>query len=109
LASPPDDRRREGATEPQAVDGFAILEKLAGLPISSWSYKRDDPAVRHLGPMAQDFFAAFGLGGDDRMINMVDANGVVMVAIQALYRRLHELQAEVAELRASLERGQPSP
>ncbi len=84
------------------MDGFEILEKLAALPISTWSYKSDPPSVRHLGPMAQDFMAAFGLGGDDKVIHMVDANGVVMVAIQALYRRVLELEADVASLRARL-------
>ena len=83
------------------VDGFEVLEKLAALPISTWNYKSDPPSVRHLGPMAQDFMAAFGLGDDDRTINMVDANGVVMVAIQALYHRLQSLEAEVAALRAA--------
>ena len=83
------------------VDGFAVLESLAALPISTWNYKSEPPTVRHLGPMAQDFMAAFGLGDDDRKINMVDANGVVMVAIQALHRRLQALEAEVAALRAA--------
>jgi hypothetical protein len=82
------------------VNGFEILEKLAALPVSAWNYKSDPPSVRHLGPMAQDFKAAFGLGDSDRKINLVDANGVVIVAIQALYRRVVELEAEVAALRA---------
>lgn len=50
--------------------------------------------------MAQDFAAAFGLGSTDRRINMVDANGVCMASIQALHRRLVELELEVAQLRA---------
>ena len=66
------------------------------MPISTWNYKSDPPSVRHLGPMAQDFMAAFGLGSDDKVINLVDANGVVMVSIQALHRRLRDLEAEVA-------------
>jgi len=82
----------------EPVRGFEILEKLAQLPISTWNYRVDPPTVRHLGPMAQDFAATFGLGADDRVINMVDANGVVMVSIQALYRRLAALEARVAEL-----------
>jgi hypothetical protein len=79
-----------------------VLEKLAALPISTWNYKGDDPAVRHMGPMAQDFAAAFGLGADDRTINLLDANGVVMVSIQALYRRLEQLEAEISELRSAV-------
>ena len=53
--------------------------------------------------MAQDFAAAFGLGESDKVINMVDANGVLVVAIQALYRRVQALEAEVERLQA--ERG----
>jgi endosialidase-like protein len=92
----------ERATEPTAVDGFEVLEKLAALPISTWNYKWDDPSIRHLGPMAQDFAAAFGLGEDDRKINLVDANGVVMVAIQALHHKLRALEATVAALEAEI-------
>ena len=84
----------------QPVDGHELLEKLAGLPISTWSYNADPPSVRHLGPMAQDFMAAFGLGADERKIDLIDANGVVMVALQALYRRVTELEAQVAVLTA---------
>ena len=94
-------RRVEVSATPVAIDGFEILEKLAQLPISTWNYKADPPSVHHLGPMAQDFAAAFGLGDSDRVINMVDANGVLMVAVQALYRRVQSLEAEIASLRAS--------
>src|SRR5437764_12548853 len=65
------------------INGHEVLEKLAALRISAWNYKFDDASIHHLGPMAQDFFATFGLGGDDKTINIVDANGVVMIAIQA--------------------------
>jgi hypothetical protein len=96
--SEPDGQRADAARE---VSGSKVLEKLAELPISTWNYKDDDPSVRHMGPMAQDFFAAFGLGGDDRTIHLLDANGVVMVAIQALYRRVQHLEAEITALKAS--------
>ena len=89
---------------PTPVDGQEILETLAALPISTWNYKKDPSSTRHLGPMAQDFAAAFGLGDSDTTINMVDANGVVMVAIQALYRRVKVLEAEIAALRRVLTR-----
>ncbi|ELB89440.1 hypothetical protein Rwratislav_29509 [Rhodococcus wratislaviensis IFP 2016] len=77
-----------------------VLERVVALPVSIWTYGFDHHSVRHMGPMAQDFAAAFGLGSTDRRINMVDANGVCMASIQALHRRLVELEAEVAELRA---------
>jgi hypothetical protein len=76
-----------------------VLQKLAELPVSTWNYKDDDPTVRHLGPMAQDFHHAFGLGDDDKVINTVDANGVLIVAVQALYRRVLGLEAELAALK----------
>ena len=91
---------RPGAHEP--VNGYEVLEKLAHLPVSTWSYVFDPPTVRHLGPMSQDFWEAFHLGETDRMINLIDANGVAVVSIQALYRRVVALEAEVHELRASV-------
>ena len=76
----------------------AVLDELASLPISTWRYKWDAPDIRHLGPMAQDFAAAFGLGEDERVIDTIDADGVNMAATQALYRRVRALEARVAAL-----------
>ncbi|MGY1692014.1 hypothetical protein [Geodermatophilus sp. SYSU D01105] len=76
-----------------------ILERVAELPLSVWTYGFDDASVRHLGPMSQDFAAAFGLGSSDRSIDVVDANGVALAAIKALYQRVVTLEREVAELR----------
>jgi len=94
--------RREPPTGPELlpIDGQEMLEKLAGLPISAWNYTFDDASIRHIGPMAQDFAATFGFGFDDKTISVVDANGVVMVAIQALYRRVVALEAELAALKS---------
>ncbi len=80
----------------------AVLEELAQLPISSWRYKWDAPEVRHLGPMSQDFAAAFGLGEDERVIFPLDANGVTMASIQAVYRRVQALERRVVELERQL-------
>jgi hypothetical protein len=70
------------------------------LPIQSWSYRDDDPRVRHIGPMAQDFAAAFAVGDDDRHIHTVDASGVALAAIQALAARLAAAEARIEELQA---------
>lgn len=67
------------------VNGQDVLNLLAQLPIMTWNYKSDNPAYRHMGPMAQDFYAAFGLGADDEHIAPLDANGVAMAGLQALY------------------------
>jgi hypothetical protein len=80
-------------------DADAVLRRVASLPITSWNYKAQDAQVRHIGPMAQDFSAAFGLGSDDRTITTGDLTGVALLAIQALEART----ADLAELRAELD------
>ncbi len=69
------------------LDGEEVLGKLAGMPIREWSYKAQDAAIRHVGPTAQDFHAAFGLGEDPLRIGTLDADGVALAAIQALEAR----------------------
>jgi len=88
----------------QPVDAHAVLAKLAALPIATWNYIADDPSVRHMGPMAQDFAAAFGLGEDDRHIHVIDASGVAMASLQALSELVHEQGRQIALLRAELSR-----
>jgi hypothetical protein len=85
------------------VDGEALLEGIALLSMQSWNYKAQDPSIRHLGPMAQDFQAAFGLGEDERLINGVDIDGVTLAGVQALERRTRDLQAENQTLKAWIE------
>ena len=60
----------------KAVDVRAVLDKVSRMPVTEWNLKTQDPAIRHLGPMAQDFHATFGLGSDDRHISTTDADGV---------------------------------
>ncbi len=71
-----------------AIDPKDILAKVNRLPISTWSYINEPAGVRHLGPMAQDFYASFGLGDSDRSYHSVDGHGVALAAIQALDRLL---------------------
>jgi len=77
------------------VDPRAVLEKVTELPLSIWNYKAQDPAIRHLGPMAQDFKAAFGLGETDTGITGVDADGVALAAIQGLNQKLESQQEQL--------------
>ena len=84
------------------VNGFEVLAKLAELPVTTWRYRWESAGVRHLGPMAQDWHAAFRLGQGETTIPMVDAHGVLVVAIQALQRQLNELRAEVDQLHEQL-------
>ncbi len=86
------------------LDAAEVLRKLVALPITSWRYRKDGPEVRHIGPMAQDFHAAFGLWDSDTMIFPLDASGVSMAAIQAMHARLLTAEAENEDLRARLDR-----
>jgi hypothetical protein len=68
-----------------------VLERVMRLQIARWHYKVDAPEVQHIGPMAQDFKAAFDVGADDKHIFQIDADGVSLAAIQALSRRVDAL------------------
>ncbi|MFI6287754.1 tail fiber domain-containing protein [Streptomyces sp. NPDC051018] len=87
----------------EPVNGFKLLDEVLKLPVSTWRYTADPPEVRHLGPMAQDWWAAFGVGVDDKTICCTDANGVSIVAIQALHRLLAETQGELVSLREQVD------
>jgi hypothetical protein len=89
-------------TDITPVEGRAVLDRLANLPISSWSYKAEDQSVRHIGPMAQDFQATFGVGKDDTHIHTVDASGVALAAIQGLYQVLQERDAQLESQRRQI-------
>ncbi len=91
-------------TDFAAFDRTALLEALAELPITSWSYRAEDPALRHLGPTAEDFYAAFQLGRDNGAIATVDADGVALAAIQELQRLNQAQQAQLAGQQQQIER-----
>jgi hypothetical protein len=105
---------RDRKTDIGPIDPLAVLEKVAALPLATWRYKSDTQETKHLGPMAQDFHAAFGLNGaDDKHIATVDADGVALAAIQGLNEKMNErtqesrarmqkLEAENAELKRRL-------
>ena len=104
LGGPKESRDRHVKRDFSAVDSRTVLAKVLALPITTWSYQAD-AGVRHLGPMAQDFSAAFALGLDDKHISMVDADGVALAAIQGLNQKLEaELQAQRAAAQRKDER-----
>jgi hypothetical protein len=93
----------------RAVDPREILERLAALPVESWNYRWDDASVRHIGPMAQDFADAFGVG-DGKRITFGDVVGVAIASLKALNgilegqdRELDDLKAEVSRLREQIQ------
>ncbi len=85
----------------QTIDAQAVLEKVVALPLSEWNYKADTSS-RHIGPMAQDFHAAFGVGPDDKHIATVDADGVALAAIQGLNQKVEEKEARIQSLEKEL-------
>ena len=93
------------------LTGEDVLVRLRAVPVTTWNYKTQDPSIRHMGPMAQDFAAAFGLGESSLLINSIDIDGVTMAGVKALdartmmqQSRIEVLEKENAELRARLER-----
>jgi len=94
---------RQAKQDFRSVEATAILEKVVALPISEWAYKGDS-ATRHIGPVAQDFKQAFGLGSSDHSIATVDADGVALAAIQGLNQIVREKDAKIRELEKRLEK-----
>jgi Chaperone of endosialidase len=91
---------RNAKTNFSSINSLEVLNKVVQLPVSRWNYKSDDSSLKHVGPMAQDFHAAFGLNGkDDTHVSAVDMQGVAFAAIQGLNQKL---ETENATLRASL-------
>jgi hypothetical protein len=84
------------------VDRRELLEKLAALRVRNYKMKDQDDGTRHIGPVAQDFHAAFGVGENNTSINMADADGVLFAAVQALYEQNLAQQAEIEALKAAL-------
>ena len=91
-----------------AVEPREVLERVAAMPIATWNLKGQGASIRHMGPMAQDFRAAFGLGETELGISTIDADGVALAAIQGLNAKLEatiaiqarELAAQRAEIDA---------
>jgi hypothetical protein len=89
-----------------AIDVHQVLASVADLPISKWSYKTEDE-VAHIGPMAEDFHAAFSVGSDEKHISMVDSDGVALASIQALHQNQEGWANQIAALEQEFaEKGQ---
>lgn len=90
---------KEGFVE---LDPAAVLSRLAELPVLQWSYTADEQKALHIGPMAEDFYEAFGLGADNKHIAPSDKVGVALVAIQGLRQQVQDLTDEKAALEERL-------
>lgn len=83
-----------------SLDPRAALERVAEIPVSLWSYTADPAGTRHLGPMAEDFHQAFGLGTDAKHISPGDQAGVALLALQGLNQVVAEKDRQIADLAA---------
>ena len=79
------------------VNTTEVLQGVASLPLHRWSYKSQDESIQHIGPTAQDFYAAFGLGDNNTTISTLDPDGIALAAIQELAKRLKSLELRLAD------------
>ena len=79
-----------------------VLARIASMPVRQWNYKAQGAAIRHMGPTAQDFHGAFGLGEDPLRISTIDADGVALAGVRALEARTRELRDEHRALKEAL-------
>jgi hypothetical protein len=94
-----------------ALEGESVLTRLRSVPVTTWNYKTQDRGIRHIGPTAQDLYAAFGVGESNLLINTVDIDGINLAAAKELdartaaqETRIGALEAENADLKKRLER-----
>ena len=85
------------------VSTAAILQKIHLLPLMEWNYKNEDPAVLHIGPVAQDFYSIFGVGNSDTSISTIDPSGIALAGIQALDEKSQGRAVRLAELKKQLD------
>ncbi|HZG52511.1 MAG TPA: tail fiber domain-containing protein [Pyrinomonadaceae bacterium] len=88
------------------TSGEDVLSRLRKIPVSTWNYTAEGSAVRHMGPMAEDFYQEFGLGTGNTSIGVQDLAGVSLAAVKALDQRTAQLQqrtVEVEQLRSEVQ------
>ena len=93
---------RSAKRDLERVEGIDVLERLVAMPVYRWRYIEERSAAAHMGPVAQDFRAAFGLGDDEKTIATVDADGVALAAIQGLNAKVEVLAAVLAARNAEI-------
>jgi hypothetical protein len=83
-----------------AIEGKQVLASLRAIPVTTWNYISEGQSVRHIGPMSEDLYSAFGLGTGDATIGVQDLAGIAIAAVKALDERTAELEAKTAEVDA---------
>ncbi|TMH07449.1 MAG: tail fiber domain-containing protein, partial [Betaproteobacteria bacterium] len=89
-------------TDFAAVDSREVLAKVARLPITTWRFKEGEGEVRHMGPMAEDFWAAFEIGYGPQTIADLDARGVALAAIQGLHQIVQQKETNLQQQRREI-------
>ena len=84
------------------VDGREVLARLTAMPVSEWRYRSDPAASRHIGPVAEDFHSAFGLGANGTGLNVGDVAGVTIAAVQGLWMELRDQKAAAQDQEKTL-------
>ena len=91
---------REAKENFEPVDPKAVLSKVVQMSVETWNYKSQPESIRHMGPMAEDFRAAFEVGDFEGRITAIDADGVALAAIQGLHQEVEEDQASLRQMLA---------
>ncbi|NMB71467.1 MAG: hypothetical protein GYA22_04890 [Bacteroidales bacterium] len=81
------------------INGFEILQRIEKLPIFQWNYMTDDPSIKHIGPVAQDFHSLFEVGNDDKSVAIIDLTGISLAGIKELIRQNREMREELEQLK----------
>lgn len=100
---------RELKTQFSDVSPEVILAKLDGLTITEWSYISEGVNVRHIGPVAQDFYTTFGVGKNDKAISTIDPAGIALVGVKGLHARVKQLDALVQQGQVAGVQSTPMP
>ena len=74
-----------------SLDAQAVLAKIDTLPVTEWNYKSEDARIKHIGPVAQDFYSIFGVGNTNTSISTIDPAGIALLGIQALDQKYQQL------------------
>jgi len=93
---------RSAKTNIKQTSPEQVLEKLADLPIYTWSYTKDKSKSVHIGPMAEEFHQRFGFGDDAKRISSLDTGGLALAGVKALQEELNKRDAEIAELKSQV-------
>jgi hypothetical protein len=89
------------------LDGDDLLARIQQLPVRSWYYR--GTGEKHIGPVAEDFVAAFDVGvttdggdRDDKYLATGDVAGVALAAVKELMKKLEEKSEEIEVLKSRI-------